>query len=584
MVAYGGLRGKLTYVSMILSAVSAILSVLPFYYIWLILKEVIEVMPNYGLATGIVANGWMALLFTVASIVVYILSLMCSHLSAFRVSRNIRIKLMGHISTLPPGSFDTTGSGNARRVIQDAVESIHTHLAHQVPDKAGSVMLPFCILAMLFVFDWRLGIASLLPVVLAILMMVKMASGKDIEENMRKYGDAMGNINKEAVEFVRGVSVVKTFQQTVDTFLSFKRTIEEFGEFMIKYTRWCRPPMVAFVVFSNSAFAFLILAGLIITGYEGITDKFILDFLFYVIFTPLISVLMMRVLFSTNEKRITGDAMSRIDAILGMQPLSEPSEPKVPDTFGISFEGVTFSYEGADTTAVKNLDLSVPSGKITALIGPSGSGKSTVAGLACRFWDPQEGKVSIGGIDVREIGSAKLADLMSFVFQSSSIFKDTLLNNVRLGRPDATAEQVEAALAAAQCQDIIAKLPDGLDTMMGPGGMYLSGGEVQRIAIARAIVKDAPIVVFDEATAFADPENEHLVQKAFTNLAKDKTVLIIAHRLTTVKNADRICVMEGGRIVEMGAHDALLETGGRYNTMWNDYQTALSWKIKGVAS
>ena len=574
----------LTYASLLLSAVSAALSVVPYYYIWLILDEVLAAYPDLGDATGIVHNGWMAVGFTVLSVALYIAALMCSHLAAFRIAKNMKKRALAHVMTLPPGAFDMMGSGKVRRIINDSAEATHTYAAHQLPDLAGSVVLPISIVVMLFFFDWRLGIACIVPIAVSIAVMYTMMGNKVLAEFMGVYQGALGDMNKEAVEYVRGISVVKTFQQTVHTFQTFKKSILRYGEFASGYARWCKKRMVAYMVFANLSFAFLILAAMAITGgLENVTPEFISDFLFYVVFSPLVAILLVRIMYSSEDGYKVDDALSRIDGLMAMEPLPETGDPKVPDDMTVRFEGVTFTYPGSDRPAVEAVSMTMRPGTVTALVGPSGSGKSTIASLAARFWDPQQGRISIGGIDLRDISSKDLSGLESYVFQSNTLLRDTLLNNVRLGRPDATPEQVSEALRQAQCEDIVAKLPNGLDTPIGPGGVYLSGGETQRVAVARAILKGSPIVILDEATAFADPENEHLVQKAFEKLAEDRTVLIIAHRLTTVRNADCICVVDGGRIREIGTHAELMEEEGEYRRMWEDYQRSLTWRVKGVA-
>ena len=584
LASFAGGRRYLTYASLLLSAVSAALSVVPYYYIWLILDEVLAAYPDLGDATGIVHNGWMAVGFTVLSVALYIAALMCSHLAAFRIAKNMKKRALAHVMTLPPGAFDMMGSGKVRRIINDSAEATHTYAAHQLPDLAGSVVLPISIVVMLFFFDWRLGIACIVPIAVSIAVMYTMMGNKVLAEFMGVYQGALGDMNKEAVEYVRGISVVKTFQQTVHTFQTFKESILRYGEFASGYARWCKKRMVAYMVFANLSFAFLILAAMAITGgLENVTPEFISDFLFYVVFSPLVAILLVRIMYSSEDGYKVDDALSRIDGLMAMEPLPETGDPKVPDDMTVRFEGVTFTYPGSDRPAVEAVSMTMRPGTVTALVGPSGSGKSTIASLAARFWDPQQGRVSIGGVDLRDISSEDLSGLESYVFQSNTLLRDTLLNNVRLGRPDATPEQVSEALRQAQCEDIVAKLPNGLDTPLGPGGVYLSGGETQRVAVARAILKGSPIVILDEATAFADPENEHLVQKAFEKLAEDRTVLIIAHRLTTVRNADCICVVDGGRIREIGTHAELMEEGGEYRRMWEDYQRSLTWRVKGVA-
>ena len=584
LAVYAGPYRWLTYAALALSAVSAALSVVPYYYIWRILDEVLEVYPELESASGIVHDGWMALAFTMLSIATYIAALMCSHKAAFRISKNIKKRALDHVLALPPGAFDMIGSGKVRRTIVDSAEATHTYAAHQLPDMAGSVVLPVAIAVMLFFFDWRLGIACIVPIASSMLIMYTLMGNKALTEFMGEYQGALGDMNREAVEYVRGISVVKTFQQTVHTFQRFKDAIMRYGKFASEYARWCRGRMIAFVVLSNMAFAFLILAAMLVDGGAGTAGAaFLSDFLFYVIFSPLVAILMMRIMYSSEDGYKVDDGLNRIDELLAMEPLQEPSEPRMPDDMTVRFENVTFTYPSSTAPAVESLCLTMRPGTVTALVGPSGSGKSTVASLASRFWDPQGGSITIGGVDLRDIGSANVARLESYVFQSNCLIKGSLLDNVRLGRPDATPEEVGNALREARCEDIVSKMPDGLDTLVGPGGVYLSGGEVQRIAIARAILKGSPIVILDEATAFADPENECLVQQAFERLAEDRTVLMIAHRLTTVRDADCICVVDGGRVREVGTHAELMSEGGEYRRMWDDYQRSLAWKISGVA-
>lgn len=582
LMDYAGRRRYLTYGSLILSAISAALSVVPFYYIWKMLDEVLSVMPNYSQATGLAHYGWMALLFTIVSVLIYMAALMCSHMSAFRVAKNLKKALMSHISKLPPGAFDMTGSGKVRRIVGDSVGSTETYLAHQLPDMAGSMILPIAILIMLLMFDWRLGLASLIPVVISVIAMMSMVSSKVMRSHMATYQGALADVNKETVEYIRGISVIKTFQQTVSSFQSLKSSILKYSEFTIEYTKWCRGRMCLFLVASNCAFATITICALAVTGGLEWTSEFTTDFLFYVIFTPLVAILLMRIMFASNEGFIVDDAITRIDSILTMEPLEEPADPTLPEDTDVIFDDVTFSYPGTETPALESFSVGLKSGTVTALVGPSGSGKSTVAGLACRFWDPQAGTIKIGGTDLRKIGSENLGRLTSFVFQTNHLMKGTLRDNVLLGRSDASDADVLNAMDKAQCKDILDRLPDGLDSKVGPGGVFLSGGEMQRIAIARAILKDSPIIVLDEATAFADPENELLVQKALEELSRGKTVLMIAHRLTTVRNADCICVMNHGKLVEKGTHNELVSGNGRYARMWEDYQKSLSWKVSGV--
>jgi len=576
-------RHRFVIISMIGAASSAILSVVPFYYIWLIINEALGDC-NTDLMIG---YGWMALAFALMSLLVYIGALMMSHLAAFRISKNLKRTMITHVMTLSPGALDEEGSGKVRRIIQDSVESTHTYIAHNQPDLASTFALPVAILALLLIFDWRFAIAALVPVILGIYMAIGMLGKEQLKESTMQWQNAMEDVNNKAVEYVRGISVVKIFQQTVDSFQSLKGSIDRYSDFCQNYTKMARPHMSGMFTLINSCGAFIIAMAVVIIELfnEGAVSKdLIVNAIFYITFTPIISVLLMRILSISDQTYKVDDAIARVNGLLSLRPLEEPEMPEEPDGYTISFKDVRFTYSEDAAPAVDGVTLEMKQGTITALVGPSGSGKSTIAGLSARFWDPQEGTISIGGKDLKGIGSKNIRNIECYVFQNNHLIKGTLLENVRLGRPDATEQEVSDALRLAQCDDIIAKMPQGLDTLIGAGGVYLSGGEVQRISIARAILRNAPIVILDEATAFADPENEHLIQKAFEELAKGRTVLLIAHRLTTVRNADLICVMDHGRIVESGSHDELISESGKYSAMWEDYQKALSWKVKGVSS
>ena len=576
-------RHRFVIISMIGAASSAILSVMPFYYIWLIINEALGDC-NTDLMIG---YGWMALAFALMSLLVYIAALMMSHLAAFRISKNLKRTMITHVMTLSPGALDEEGSGKVRRIIQDSVESTHTYIAHNQPDLASTFALPVAILALLLIFDWRFAIAALVPVILGIYMAIGMLGKEQLKESTMQWQNAMEDVNNKAVEYVRGISVVKIFQQTVDSFQSLKGSIDRYSDFCQNYTKMARPHMSGMFTLINSCGAFIIAMAVVIIELfnEGAVSKdLIVNAIFYITFTPIISVLLMRILSISDQTYKVDDAIARVNGLLSLRPLEEPEMPEEPDGYTISFKDVRFTYSEDAAPAVDGVTLEMKQGTITALVGPSGSGKSTIAGLSARFWDPQEGTISIGGKDLKGIGSKNIRNIECYVFQNNHLIKGTLLENVRLGRPDATEQEVSDALRLAQCDDIIAKMPQGLDTLIGAGGVYLSGGEVQRISIARAILRNAPIVILDEATAFADPENEHLIQKAFEELAKGRTVLLIAHRLTTVRNADLICVMDHGRIVESGSHDELISESGKYSAMWEDYQKALSWKVKGVSS
>lgn len=579
LMQYAGRHKALTYLSWILSAISALLALAPFVYIWLIIKEVLEVMPDFAQATNLALYGWSAVGFAAGSMIVYFGALMCSHLSAFRVASNIRIKVMEHISGLPVGAIEGMGSGKMRSVINDSSAATETYLAHNLPDMAGAVATPVGMLVLLLVFDWRLGLLSLLPILIGFAIMARM-TGKKMEEKMREYNSALNDMNNQAVEYVRGIPVVKTFSQTVYTFKRFKGSIDEYYKWVIAYTKSLMMPMVCFTVAINAVFALLIIAALCFTA-GGVEMSFLLNLLFYIIFTPLISVTLMKVMFMSENGLIVNDALERIHGIYALQPLSEPAVSRSPKDYSIEFDKVSFRYAGAENCAVKNLSFKVGQGERVALVGESGGGKTTVAGLISRFWDVERGEVSIGGVNVKDIGKKELASLISYVFQDSRLLKTSVLENVRLARPEASREEALKALSLACCDEIIEKLPQGIDTVIGADGVYLSGGEQQRIAIARLILKDAPIVVLDEATAFADPENEVKVQSALEKLTAGKTVVTIAHRLSTVDGCDKIIVLKGGEMIESGTHAELLEKDGVYGKMYKDYKTSVEWRVGG---
>lgn len=581
LMGYAGKYKYLTYASLILSVISAFLALLPFVFIFFIIKEVIEVTPNYSEAADVVRNGWLAVLFALISIVIYISGLLCSHLSSFRIAGNMRKTLMSHIAKLPLGFVGEMGSGKIRRIVNDSSAATETYLAHQLPDMAGAIATPLGMIVMLFLFDWRFGLICLVPVVLGFAAMFKMA-GPKMADDMKNYQNALADMNNEAVEYVRGIPVVKTFGQTVHTFKRFKGSIDNYYKFCISYCKKCRMPMLMYTVCINSAFAFLITLALILTGGESVAQSVLLSFIFYVIFTPVIATSMSKVLYMSENGMVVTDALERVHSILDMKPLPNAVKNEKPKDNSLEFKNVLFRYSGAETDSLQDVSFKVRSGETIALVGPSGGGKTTAAGLISRFWDVFAGEIKVGGVNVKSIKKSELMETVSYVFQDSRLLKTSIFENVRLSRPNASRKEVEFALHKAQCDDIIAKLPNGIDTIIGAKGVYLSGGEQQRIAIARVMLKNAPIIVLDEATAFADPENEALVQKAFEELSKDKTVIMIAHRLTTVRNADRIFVLKDGKIEESGTHNVLAEKKGLYAKMWKDYQTSVSWKVGGA--
>lgn len=574
---YAGKYKYLTILSWILSAISALVALLPFVYIWRIIKEVLDVSPNFGEAQHLGQYGWMAVLFAVVSMLIYIGGLLCSHLAAFRVQANIRIKAMHHIVSLPLGCVDSVGSGKMRKTVNESSAATETYLAHQLPDKAGALATPVGLLVMLLVFDWRLGLLSLVPIVIAFLIMSAM-TGKRMAERMKRYQNSLDQMSNEAVEYVRGISVVKTFGQSVFSFKRFKAAIDNYQKWVISYTKDLRIPMLFYTTIINSVFAVLIAAALFFTA-GGVTNAFLLNLIYYIIITPVITLTLTKIMYASENEMIVADAMERIDSIMDMQPLPEDDHPLHPKDNSVVLQNVTFKYKDASVNALDGVNLRVSPGEHIALVGPSGGGKTTVASIIARFWDVASGTVTIGGVNVKNISKEELMNTVSFVFQDSKLLKMSVLENVRMAKPTATDTEVLKALHDAQCDDIIAKLPSGVKTVIGAKGVYLSGGEQQRISIARVMLKNAPILILDEATAFADPDNEVRVQAAFSKLSAGKTVIMIAHRLSTVTNADRIYVVRNGKIVDSGSHAELTAKKGLYADMWQEYNRAAQWKV-----
>ena len=576
LMGYAGNYRYFTYASWVLSAVSALVALVPFVYIWKILRDVLNAAPDYAQAVNIPHYGWMAVLFAVLAYLIYIAALMCSHLSAFRVATNLRLEVSEHLATLPLGFTETFGSGKLRKIIHESTGAAETFLAHQLPDKYNAMATPIGLLVLLLVFDWRLGLLSLVPVALGFVIMSAM-TGRRMADKMRQYGNALESMSNEAVEYVRGIPVVKTFGQSVFSFKKFKATIDEYEKWVIAYTKELRMPMMLYTAAINGVFAFLIVGGLLFTR-NGVTSEFLLNLLFYIIITPVISLTLTRIMYMSENELVVADALARVDSVLDAEPVPENDHPRHPKDASVSLKDVHFSYDGK-TDVIKGVSLKIQPGQMVAFVGPSGGGKSTLANLICRFFDVQSGSVRVGEADVRDIPKEELMDTISFVFQNSRLLKGSILDNVRLGRPQATEAEVLAALKAAQCMDIVEKFPEGIHTVIGTKGVYLSGGEQQRIAIARAMLKNAPILLLDEATAFADPDNEARVQAAFAQLAKGKTVIMIAHRLSIVANADCIYVVQDGQIAESGTKDELCAQNGLFARMWQDYQASVQWKV-----
>lgn len=563
--------------SVVLSAVNGLLSLVPFIFLWLVVRTLLTADGNLA-DTPVWDYAIAAFAVSVANVLLYFVALMLSHLSAFRIETNMRRTAMKRLMCVPLGFFDTQNTGRMRKIIDEDSSQTHTFVAHILPDVAGSVVAPIGIIVLLLAVDWQLGIAAMVPIVCAFGIMGYMMNPKN-NDFQRMYLDAQEKMSAEAVEYVRGIPVVKVFQQTVFSFKRFHDSIINYRDLVIRYTLLWRTPMSAYTIAIN-AFAFLLVpTGIILIGHGGETAIIVSDMVLYVLIAPIIAANVMKAMHLSQNLFLANEAVDRLEKLTATPPLPESSEPEKAAAFDVSLRNVSFRYEAAERDAVSHIDLDIPQGKTVALVGASGSGKTTIARLIPRFWDVREGSLKIGGVDVRHLDKATLMRNVSFVFQNTRLFKTSILENIRYGNPDATIEQVNRAVDLSQSREIIERLPQGLNTVIGAEGTYLSGGEQQRIVLARAILKDAPIVVLDEATAFADPENEHLIRQAFAHLTRGKTVLMIAHRLTTVQDADNIVVVDKGRIAEQGTHQQLMEQATLYYKMWNEYQKSVAWKL-----
>lgn len=577
ILSYAGGHKKLTLVGCILSALSAVLGLIPYVCVWLAARNVLEAWPSPSGVSGLSRWGWTAVWTAIGSIALYFAALMSTHIAAFRTARNIRRTAMAHVLKLPLGFFTGNQSGRLRKLIDDNAGLTEDLLAHKLPDLAGTIVTPIAAIVMLFLFDWKMGLLCLVTMVLALLSMCLMMGGKNAGF-FHRYQKEIERMSGEAVEYVRGIPVVKMFQQTVYSFKAFYAAIRDYSDLASQYAMSCRIGQTCFLTFINGAFALLIPAALLLSSGRDVRTVLV-NFIFYALFAPACGQMINRIMYMSEAVMEADEAVGRLDEILGQEPMEESKVQKRPANAAVSFDHVSVTYPGSDRPALNDVSFSVRPGQVTALVGPSGGGKTTAASLIPRFWDTDSGTVAIGGINVRELNTEDLMRQVAFVFQDTRLFKESLLENIRAARPEASRDEVLSAARAAQCDDILEKLPQGLDTVVGTKGIYLSGGEQQRIALARAILKDAPIVVLDEATAFADPENEHQIQKAFEALTKNKTVLMIAHRLSTVQNADSIIVLSDGRVIEQGSHESLLALHGVYTGMWEDYQRSAQWKV-----
>ena len=583
LLGFAGSYRKLTFLGLGLSAVAMILGMAPYICIWLVARDLIAAAPHWTEAAGVARYGWMAFAFSFGGILVYFAALMCTHLAAFRTASNIRKQGMAHLMKTPLGFFDSNASGLLRNRLDGAASETETLLAHNLADIVGSAAMVLAMIALMFVFDWRMGAACLLSAVVSVGAMFSMMGGKNAGL-MAEYQAAQDVMSKAGTEYVRGIPVVKVFQQTVYSFRAFKQAIEDYSAKAEHYQGdVCRVPQAINLTATEGAFVFLVPVALLLAPAalkNGTFASFLTDFAFYAVFSAIVSTALARIMFAASGMMLASTALGRIAQVMNAPTMEITDHPQTPRDNSVTFKDVSFTYDGADVPALDHVSFRVEPGQTVALVGPSGGGKTTAASLIPRFWDVSSGSVEVGGVDVRQTDPHVLMDQVAFVFQNTHLFKASILENVRAARPDATREEVQAALSAAQCGDILDKLPDGMDTVIGTEGTYLSGGEQQRVALARAILKDAPIVVLDEATAFADPENEALIQKAFAVLTKDRTVIMIAHRLSTVVGADRIIVLDSGRVVEQGKHEELINAGGLYARMWADYQQAVTWRIQ----
>ena len=584
LLEYAGSYKGLTFLGLGLSALAMILGMAPYICIWLVARDLIAAAPDWTSASGVVRYGWMAFGFSMTGIAVYFAALMCTHLAAFRTASNIRKQGMAHLMKAPLGFFDANASGLIRNRLDGAASETETLLAHNLADIVGSAAMVISMIVLMFVFDWRMGASCLLAAVVSVAAMFTMMGGKNARL-MAEYQAAQDVMSKAGTEYVRGIPVVKVFQQTVYSFRAFKQAIEDYSAKAEHYQGdVCQVPQSVNLTFTEGAFVFLVPVACVLAPgalKAGKFAGFVTDFAFYAVFSAVVSTALARIMFAANGMMLASTALSRIDQVMSAPVLKITDHPQIPKDNSVEFKYVTFTYEGSEIPALDHVSFRVEPGQTVALVGPSGGGKTTAASLIPRFWDVSSGAVEVGGVDVRETNPHVLMDRVAFVFQNDRLFKASILENVRAARPDASRDEVQAALAAAQCGDILEKLPDGMDTVIGTEGTWLSGGEQQRVALARAILKNAPIVVLDEATAFADPENEALIQKAFAVLTKDRTVIMIAHRLSTVVGADKIIVMDAGHVAEEGTHAQLAAAGGLYAKMWADYNQAASWRIQG---
>lgn len=579
LMHFAGNHKYYVYASCILAAMSAFIALVPFYDMWRILKEVLEVRPNFNEAIHIKSYGWHAVLFALLAMVFYIAALMCSHKAAFRVRTNMSTKMMEHFMKLPLGYVESQGSGKIRKIVMESSAATETFLAHNVPDKVVSKATPVGLLIMMAIFDWRLGLMSLIPAIIAFVLMFTAMMGPKMAEDMKQYQNALETMSSEAVEYVRGVPVVKTFGQTIFSFKRFKEAIDEYEKWTLDYTKSMMKPMVCFTTFANGIFAALIIAACLFVGNQ-ITDQFILNLFFYILITSILTTTLMKVAYAGESQMLVEDALNRMDSIMKVQPLPESKQTQIPNDASIDIENISFTYQGASTKAIDNLNMHIKSGEHVALVGPSGGGKTTISRLAARFYDINQGKITVGGMDVSKVEPEKLLELYSIIFQDVTLFNNTVMENIRIGKKNATDEEVIATAKLAHCDEFVEKMPNQWNTMIGENGSELSGGQRQRIFIARAFLKDAPIILMDEATASLDVDNESLIQESISKLIENKTVLVIAHRMRTVDGVDKIVVLKEGVVAEQGKPQELKQQKGIYKHMVDMQMQSNAWKYQ----
>ena len=577
LMDFAGKYKYFSYASQVLAFISAWVALIPFYSVWKILKELLAVRPYYMEAEHIIAYGWEAVVFSLFAMALYIGSLMCSHAAAFRVQSNMRKEMMEHVMKLPLGYIEKNGSGKMKKIINESAASTETFLAHNLPDRVVSKATPMGLLLMMIYFDWRLGLISLIPALLAFVLMATMMMGQKLASDMKEYQNALETMSNEAVEYIRGIPIVKTFGQTIFSFKRFKNAIDTYEKWTLDFTKAMMIPMIGFTTFANGIFVALIIATFILA--KNMNNTFVLHLFFYLIITTVLTTTLMKMAYAGESQLLVEDALKRMDDLLMVKPLENPIEKVHLNDSSIQIENICFAYEDTKENAIDQLSMKIEPGQHIALVGPSGGGKTTLVSLIARFWDVKSGSISIGGMNIKEIPNEQLMDTVSYVFQDSKLLKMSILDNIRMGRADASQEEVMDALKKAMCMDIIEKLPEGIHTMIGSKGTFVSGGEMQRLSIARAFLKNAPILILDEATAYADPDNEIYVQQAFENLSKEKTVILIAHRLSTITNVNQIYVLKEGKIVESGNHTELLEKKGIYQHMWREYNQSVDWQV-----